>query len=282
MIIDFNNKQIEGSNGRPTVFDCQIPESPKAVIVFAHGYKGYKDWGAWHLMQQFFVQQQFGFVKFNMSHNGGTVEKPIDFPDLEAFGKNRYTYEVNDLNRVVDEVDRMIRQELELTLPIYVIGHSRGGGVAVLAAAENPKISKLVTLAGISDIGSRFPTGDELADWKQTGVYFVKNGRTNQQMPHYFSFYTDFLEHEDGLNIQKATEKLVQPFLVVHGDMDLAVSISEGQIVAQWSEANEKFAGMEIIKGAGHTFGAKQPWTEAKLPEDLKIACNAMLLFFDN
>ena len=44
-------------------------------------------------------------LKFNFSHNGGTVEQPIDFPDLEAFGHNNYTKELDDLNQVLDWVE---------------------------------------------------------------------------------------------------------------------------------------------------------------------------------
>ena len=42
---------------------------------------GFKDWGAWHLVQDFFTNKGYAFCKFNLSHNGGTVENGIDFPD---------------------------------------------------------------------------------------------------------------------------------------------------------------------------------------------------------
>lgn len=277
MLIDFKNKIYTGSNGRKSLFDCRIPQKPEAVIIFVHGYKGYKDWGAWHLMEEFFLNANFGFVKLNLSHNGGTVEQPVDFPDLQAFGENRYSYEINDLNLIINETERIIRQECELNAPIYLIGHSRGGGVGVLTAVQNKNVKKLVSLAGISDIGSRFPTGDDLLEWERTGVYYVTNGRTKQDMPHFFSFYQDFVKNKEALDIQTAAEHLTIPFLAVHGDMDLAVSISEGQSLAKWSQTR-----LCVVKGAGHTFGAKQPWEENKLPEDLKNALEEILDFFLN
>ena len=66
MQIDFNNKVYTGSNGRQSLMDCRIPEDAKGVIVFAHGYNGYKDWGAWQLMEDAFIAAGFGFVKFNI------------------------------------------------------------------------------------------------------------------------------------------------------------------------------------------------------------------------
>ena len=68
----------------------------KPIVIFCHGYKGYKDWGAWNLVAEAFVKSDCFFIKFNFSHNGGTAENPIDFPDLEAFSENSFT---------TDEVD---------------------------------------------------------------------------------------------------------------------------------------------------------------------------------
>ena len=275
-MIDFRNKVYIGSDGRKSVYDAVIRETDKAVVLFVHGYKGYKDWGAWSLIEACFLDRGFGFVKFNMSHNGGTVENVIDFPDLEAFGRNTYSYEKNDLNLIIDETDRLIRQELQLNIPVYLLGHSRGGGMAILAGAENQKVEKIVSLAGISDIGSRFPKGDDLLDWEQSGVLYVENARTRQRMPHYYPFYEDFLDHSDELDIEKAARSLTKPFLQVHGDMDLSVSISEGQRLAEWTGTD-----LCIIKGAEHTFGTKQPWEASELPEDMLRAMSAIIFFFE-
>jgi pimeloyl-ACP methyl ester carboxylesterase len=274
-MIDFKNKIFEGSNERKSLFDCTIEQDAKAVVIFVHGYKGYKDWGAWNLMQKSFVDAGFGFVKFNMSHNGGTVDEPIDFPDLEAFGQNRYSYELFDLEKIITETHRLIHQELEIDIPIYLLGHSRGGGVVVLQSAIDDRVAKVVSLAGISDIGGRFPTGDALKDWKNVGVNFVENGRTKQSMPHYFSFYEDFVANEELLDIERAASNLKIPFLQIHGDMDQSVSISEGIAVANWTDTEVK-----IIKGGEHTFGTKQPWESNDLPEEMKEVVAAAVEFF--
>ncbi|UKN02214.1 alpha/beta hydrolase [Paracrocinitomix mangrovi] len=276
-MIDFTNKIYEGSEGRLSLFDCEIPENAKAVILFIHGYKGYKDWGAWNLMQKSFVDNGFGFVKFNLSHNGGTVDEPIDFPDLDAFGHNTYSKELYDIKVMVNETYRMIHQELELDIPLYLLGHSRGGGDAVLYASTDNRVAKVVSLAGISDIASRFPKGDELLDWEREGVRYVLNGRTHQEMPHFYEFYTDFIAHQSELDIQKAAENLKVPFLQIHGDMDEAVSISEGLSLANWTDTR-----VHIIKGGGHTFGMQQPWEKDSLPDEMYEVIQAALEFFNS
>ena len=273
-MIAFRNRIYVGSAGRKSVFDACIRADDEAVVVFVHGYKGFKDWGAWNLVEKNFLDRGFGFVKFNMSHNGGTVANPIDFSDLEAFAQNRYSWEVADLNTIVAETQKLIKSHFQTEKPIYVTGHSRGGGIAVLAGCRNKEISKIISLAGICDIGSRFPIGENLLLWEQEGVMYAENARTKQQMPHNFSMYEDYLDNQDDLSIEKAAGKLSAPFLQIHGDMDTSVSISEGIKLAEWTNSE-----LAIVKGADHTFGAQEPWIYDVLPEDLKEAINRTLAF---
>ena len=275
-MIEFKNKIYIGSDNRKSLFDCRIPANPKATIIFIHGYKGFKDWGSWNLLEDYFVNLNFGFVEFNMTHNGGTHENPLDFDDLEAFGNNTYSKELFDLNKIITETERMIKNELGIACPLYLLGHSRGGGIAILQASVDTRVAKIVSLAGISDIESRFPTGDELAEWESEGVRFVDNARTNQSMPHYYSLYLDFLANNEKLNIENAARKLKIPFCQIHGDMDTSVSISEGLALADWTATQ-----VEIIKGADHTFGSAQPWRLDTLPEDLKSVASRSLNFFN-
>ena len=97
---------INGKHQKPIVIDVTYPVNKVniPVIIFCHGYKGFKDWGAWNIMAKQFAKVGFCFIKFNFSHNGGTVEQPIDFPDLEAFGNNNYTKELDDLEMIIDWV----------------------------------------------------------------------------------------------------------------------------------------------------------------------------------
>lgn len=91
---------------KPILTDFFFKENnlKKPIVIFCHGYKGYKDWGAWNLAASTFAKNDMFFVKFNFSHNGGTLENPIDFPDLDAFGENNFTIELNDLEDVINYV----------------------------------------------------------------------------------------------------------------------------------------------------------------------------------
>ncbi len=262
-MIEFYNKIFTGSENRKSLYDILIPKNPKAFIIFMHGYKGFKDWGTWNLVAKEFANSGYIFLKFNASHNGGTKENPIDFPDLEAFGKNDYTKELVDLKKITNLAEKIL-VENKIEVPIYLIGHSRAGGVGIIHASMDERIKKMVSWAGISDFESRFPEGDDLVDWKEFGVRYVENTRTKQMMPHFYSFYENFIENRDVLDIEKACRLLKIPFLQIHGDMDLSVSISEGLKIAEWTNTE-----LEIIKGADHTFETKHPWDEEDLPADM-------------
>lgn len=253
-----------GSGERASLIDLEVPESFNGkLVLFLHGYMGFKDWGAWNLMAGHFTGRGFGFCKFNFSHNGGTVENGIDFPDLEAFAENNYSKEVHDVACVLDwlEVHFAVLPE------IHLAGHSRGGGVALLAASDL-RISSVTTIAGICSVAQRFSDEKMMSDWKRDGIRYVINQRTKQQMPHRYSQAEDFLAHREALDIEAACRKLRKPVLVIHGDQDTSVSIEEGRKIAGWTQTQ-----LQVIEGADHVFGSAQPWTKDHLPEPLKAVC---------
>ena len=216
------NSIIQGQH-KPILVDAFFKENnqPKPIVIFCHGYKGFKDWGAWDLMAEQFSENNYFFIKFNFSHNGGTIEQPIDFPDLEAFGQNNYTKELDDLERVINWIfkNTEFRSEIDLS-NITLIGHSRGGGIVTIKAEEDSRVKKVITLAGVSDYKSRFPKHKDLDAWKEKGVSFITNARTHQQMPHYFQFFEDFIANENRLTIKRAVENLKIPHLIIHGTND--------------------------------------------------------------
>jgi len=268
----FLNKVVESSfHDKPIVTDVIFkPDGlKKPVVIFCHGYKGYKDWGAWNLAADRFVTMGFFFVKFNFSHNGGTLENPIDFPDLEAFGKNNYKTELNDLEDVLKWVINTNQYESEKDINnITLIGHSRGGGIVSLTAAKYSNIKSLITWAGVSDFGKRFPKGEALAKWESQGVSYVLNGRTQQEMPHLFQFYQNFQDNEDQLTIKNALEKLNKPHLIIHGEKDEVVLPDEAKNMHRWSRKSE----LVFIKDMNHPLGCSQPWEQKEMPLFLEKA----------
>jgi dipeptidyl aminopeptidase/acylaminoacyl peptidase len=144
----------------------------KPIILFIHGFKGFKDWGAFNMMADYFANAGFVFVKMNFSHNGTTIDQPTDFADLEAFGQNNFSLEQKDITTVLDYISSEIN-ESECDLDnLSVIGHSRGGAAAILAASKDDRVKKLATLAALNDLSSSY-SEEVMKEWKETGVYKI-------------------------------------------------------------------------------------------------------------
>lgn len=272
---------INGKHQKPIVIDVTYVENKTnlPIIIFCHGYKGFKDWGAWNLMAKQFAEAGFCFIKFNFSYNGGTVEQPIDFPDLEAFGNNNYTKELDDLETVIDWVfNYPDLQKIANTNSISLLGHSRGGGITLIKAEEDSRIKSVISLASVSDFSSRMTALCDLETWKQTGVTYVVNGRTKQQMPHYYQFYEDFKANEERLTIKRAVSNLKIPHLIIHGNKDTSVLMEEAEHLHLWNPHSE----LRIIDGADHVFGASHPWEKKDLPKHLNEVVQKCLAFLQN
>jgi pimeloyl-ACP methyl ester carboxylesterase len=246
----------------------KVTQKPKPIVIFCHGYKGFKDWGCWDLAAQSFAKADCFFVKFNFSHNGTTPDNPLKFGDLEAFGQNNFIKELDDLEEVIRWTLTESGFESEINREdLTLIGHSRGGGIVALKAAENYSVTKLITWAAVSDFGSRFPSGEKLEMWRNVQIMHVENARTKQQMPHHFQFFENFQINQDRLNIQSAVKRMGKPFFILHGTGDVVVPIADAKNLLEWSQKGQ----LKIIDQADHVFGGKHPYTESTLPKPFKI-----------
>ncbi|SDR71956.1 Alpha/beta hydrolase family protein [Formosa sp. Hel1_31_208] len=273
------NQVIHRTNNKPILYDLYFNPSnkPKPLVIFCHGYKGFKDWGCWDLVAERFSKEAIFFAKFNFSHNGGTIENPIDFPDLNAFAENNYSKELDDLNAVIDLLlskDFNYYHDIDPN-NVTLIGHSRGGGISIIKTSENKRITKLITWASVSDFSSRFGSTDAILNWRIAGVKYVLNGRTKQQMPHHFQFYKDFKDHEERLHIESAAKQIKVPSLIIHAKGDVAVKFSEAEALKSWSAK----AMLIAIEGSNHVFGASHPWKSNVLPNQLKYVVEQSIDF---
>jgi pimeloyl-ACP methyl ester carboxylesterase len=271
MIKKEDNIIIEGSANRPILIDITYKENKKykKVVVFSHGFKGFKDWGAFNQIAKTFAQNDFVFVKFNFSHNGTTTADTMNFVDLKAFGNNNFCKELDDLGFVLDWVE-----ENFINVEIYLFGHSRGGGITMLKTAEENRISKVVSWASPSDFTNRIPE-ERIAIWKEKGVAFIYNGRTKQNMPMYFQFYENSKAKKDRIDIKKAVVKMNIPQLIVHGSDDPTVKLEEAENLKKWNPD----AQLHIIKGADHVLGAFHPYDLQEFPAYLREAIDETMAF---
>lgn len=273
------NSTFVGSEKRRSAVSIYYPEVKEnaPILLFAHGFKGFKDWGHFPPIQQMFAREGFVVVAFNFSHNGGTVENPIDFPDLKAFSLNTYQKELNDVGFILNWINSkketfFAKANLD---KILLLGHSRGGGIALLAAEKYAEIKKVVTWAAVADFMERLPNEAELKEWERNGVYTIKNGRTKQEMPMKYDFVQNLKENAETLSIENSVKNCQKPMLVVHGITDETVAVENAARIKRWGEN----AQVELIENCNHTFNGKHPWNSDELPEETLKALKLSALF---
>ena len=258
-----NHLEIDGCNNRKISIDYRFKETQNSLIpiIYVHGFKGFKDWGASNLIADYFANQGFLFLKFNFSHNGVTSKDPLDFIDLEAFGMNNYLIELKELGIVIDWLEA---SELNIQFSkLAVIGHSRGGGIALLRSAQDNRIKNTITWASVCDFESRFP--EDVSEWKETGVKLILNGRTMQMMPLYYQFYQTFIDNKQLLDIPFQSQKIKQNVMIIHGTDDQVVPFSDAEFLLSLITNST----LVLIKNTGHTFDVKHPFEMNHLPENM-------------
>jgi alpha-beta hydrolase superfamily lysophospholipase len=128
-------------------------KSPRPAVLVVHGFKGFKDWGMFPPFAERLATA--GFVAITPNLSGSGVDDAGDFSLADHFGRNTFSAELHDVGRVVDAL-----MEGELGVPppssLGLVGHSRGGGIAVLHTAGDSRVRALVTWSAISRV-ERWP-----------------------------------------------------------------------------------------------------------------------------
>ena len=260
-MLDFIKKELslKAEQKRTITFDLTLPKSktPTPVAIFCHGFKGFKDWGHLNWVANEMAKNNIALLKFNFSMNGVAPKKLNDISDLETFSNNNYSIEVEDLNQVINWVEENYEENNLNKNEIYLIAHSRGGGIAILKAANDKRIKKLVLWASLSEFDSFFRE-DTIKEWNENGVVYAENKRTGQQLPLKKQLYDDYIKNKPALDLQKALLMMDVPLLILHGEKDETVGIKHAETIYNIVQHSILIK----MENANHTFGAKHPFDE--------------------
>lgn len=244
-----------------------VPERARGLVVIVHGFKGFMDWGFFPWLAERFFRSRLAVCRFNMSRSG-IGEDSESFDRLDLFAGDTYSTQVSDLLTVVRYAQEQVPE-----LPTFLLGHSRGGGVALLAAQDVPRLEGVATWSAIS----RADRWDEATkeQWRRDGYREEINARTKQVMRMSPAILDDFDANHERLNILAAAERLTVPLLVMHGGRDESVPVAEAsQIYERASDAS-----LMIIENAGHTYNAIHPLIH--VPHELSMAAHVTSHFFN-
>ncbi|HVE72285.1 MAG TPA: alpha/beta fold hydrolase [Thermoanaerobaculia bacterium] len=227
--------------------ELDAADQPRALVIVVHGFKGFKDWGFFPWTAQRLMQHRLAVCRFNMSRSG-IGDDPEAFDRLDLFEHDTYSTQLADLATVVEHAQRAFPN-----LPTFLLGHSRGGGVAILGAQDVPNLRGVIAWAPISRVDR---WDDETKrTWRERGVMEVENTRTKQVMRMSPVMLDDYEANAERLDILGAASRLEVPLLILHGGRDDSVSPAEGRLIA----ARAREGSIAVIDRATHTFNAIHP-----------------------
>ena len=266
--------EIPAAEGPPVRGEVRVLEgtAPEAAVVVCHGFKGFRRWGFFPDLARALAAEGFAAVTFDFSHNGVGADG-VDFSALELFAEQTHSRNVEEIRRVLDILSSgaLLERPVER---IGLVGHSRGGAEAVLAAAADPRVDALVTWAAVADIPARW-TGEQVRTWRDGGTVEIENARTGQMMPVGPAGWRDYLQNAERLEVLAAAGRISAPWLIVHGDADASVPVEDAH---RLFDAAGDTAELLIVEGGGHTFGAVHPYAGATA--ELRTVADATLGWF--
>jgi pimeloyl-ACP methyl ester carboxylesterase len=262
--------EIASAEGLPIRGVLELPSDPRGLVVIVHGFKGFKEWGFFPWISARFAACGVASLRFDMSRSG-IGERPGEFDRLDLFAGDTYLREIADLCSVLAWAAGI--RQLD-GLPLFLMGHSRGAGVAILGAraASNGAVRGIVTWSGVAR-ADRW-SEDVKKEWRRRGVLEVQNVRTGQILPISTAVLDELEARRGELDIAAAVAATECPLLIVHGRADETVPASEAEELA----ADARNGSLVLIEKGTHTFGAKHPF-DGTVSRELSFAMHATLGF---
>lgn len=267
--VTMKSGSISSTEQLPIRYDLYEPvgHPPEAlpIVLFLHGFKGFKDWGAFPDACAELAQAGYVVVAFNFSLNG-VGEDETSFDRLDLFARETLTQDLQDVESVIAALQKgTIRPDKVEGDPdkIGLIGHSRGGHTAIVAAVEHPAVKTLVTWAAVADYRKSF-TEQMIRDFEGHGYTEIMNSRTGQQMRIDRVVYDDMQEHADRLVALSRVKELRIPSYFIHGSDDESVPSRHCLDLYEACASREKE--YKLIPDTGHTFGTRHPFEDEDFP----------------
>lgn len=243
--------RVEGPRG----FERAAHALPHVILL--HGFKGFMDWGFFPEMARRIVARGMVAVRYNAS-GSGIGEDLATFSDPEAFARSTVTRDLEDLEAVREWIESGAVRGVDPDR-VALLGHSRGGGVAIVHAAERADCRSVVTWAAIASF-DRFDD-ETKRTWRARGHLPIHNARTGDLLRLDVGALDDLEQSRARLDVLAACRRVRARVLLVHGSADETVPRFEMDLLADALEPELRRT--ILVDGAGHTFGVGHPMSSA-------------------
>ncbi|GBD06988.1 hypothetical protein HRbin21_00798 [bacterium HR21] len=231
------------------------------MIIMLHGFTGFKDWGFFPYVATEFALRGACVVTFNFSLSGyiegsDRVERP------ELFARNTIGQEVADTRTVITAFTKRTVEApaswwKRWNKRLFLLGYSRGAGVALITLREDPKlgVERLALWSPVTTFDHY--TERQKKRWRQRGTLEVSHTRTSQILHMNVEYLEDLEANVERYNLHRAIAALRCPTLIVHGMHDITVPLRSVQELV--AAAPEGLVKLHVLPHTGHTFGVDHP-----------------------
>lgn len=247
---------IRNQRGLDIIGNTHTPQRdpPIACVILLHGFKGYKDYGfipvmAEDLCDRGMLVHRFNFSTSGMTNNTDTFERP------DLFEQDTWSRQVEDVRRVIEAIGE--GEVAGKDLPMFLIGHSRGGATALLTAGrhhEELDIAGVITLNAVARCCSL--SQQEQQEILDRGSMSTASARTGQKLRINANWIQEQREHPQDHDLLMQTSRIRGPVCVIQGDRDDAVDLEAGEAIARATQTP-----LIVLEGGDHVLNMPNPAT---------------------
>ena len=259
-----NDWTITNDRGLELLGNTHPPTTPAAAcVILMHGFKGYKDYGFIPILAHDLCDASTLVHRFNFSTSGMTNEtQTFARPDL--FALDTWNRQIEDVLRIHKAIENA-----ELPgqgLPLFLIGHSRGGATALLAAGRHGAeldLGGVITINAV-DRCTRLPQ-EEQTQLLERGFSITQSARTKQDLRINSTWLSEQLDDPQGHDVLGQASAISAPVCVIHSENDQAVDPSAGKAIAKACQTQ-----CALIKQGNHVLNMPNP-SDSQTPQSPQL-----------
>jgi pimeloyl-ACP methyl ester carboxylesterase len=231
------------------------------LLLILHGFKGFRNYSFLPWIAQSASQMGIMSVRMDFSLNGMKGTSWM-VQDTDAFARNTISREVDDAHDMLTALTTDIafaHVQDRWDGRLFVIGHSRGGGIAQILTREliEAEPSRPIRTVVLNSVGTWMRWTPRQRDlWSREGGMTFTNERTGQQLRMDMSYIDDLEQHAERLSLIDAARNCGENLHFVHAEADLTVPLSE---IVALREASQCAAQLSVLTNTTHTFGMTHP-----------------------
>jgi pimeloyl-ACP methyl ester carboxylesterase len=231
------------------------------LLLVLHGFKGFRNYSFLPWIAQHGASHGMAVLRMCFSLNGMRNTSWL-VQSTDDFARNTISRECDD---VADMLAALTSENCFDNLravwdnTISLLGHSRGGGVALVAARElvetNPTALRKVAVWNSVGTWNRW-TSRQADAWKAAGTFEMQNQRTLQMLNMHSTYLEDIENNSARLDLIYALKALNNRVRFVHAQHDLTVPLREIEDVARAATLVDS---IRVVPNTTHTFGMEHP-----------------------